>query len=44
MKDVGLPEFDTPDEFINLSDVFQLYAEQDSLWTEEFAKITGARP
>jgi hypothetical protein len=44
MKDVGLPEFGTPDEFINLSDVFQLYAEQDSLWTEEFTKITGARP
>jgi hypothetical protein len=44
MKDSGLPEFDTPDESTNLSDVFKLYAEQDSLWTEEFAKIIDARP
>jgi hypothetical protein len=44
MKDSGLPEFGTPDEFIDLSDVFKLYVEQDSLWTEEFAKITDARP
>jgi hypothetical protein len=44
MKDVGLPEFGTPDEFINLSDVFKMHAEQDSLWTEECTKITDARP
>jgi hypothetical protein len=44
MKDSGLPEFGTPDEFINLSDVFQTHAEQDSLWVEECTKITDARP
>jgi hypothetical protein len=36
MKDVGLPEFDTPDNFIDLSDVVKIHAEQDVLWTEEF--------
>ena len=44
MKYIGLPEFETPDKFIDLSEVVKLYVEQDSLWTEEFAKITDARP
>jgi hypothetical protein len=44
MKDVGLPEFGTPDNFIDLSDVVKLHAEQDALWTEEFTKIADVRP
>jgi hypothetical protein len=44
MKDVGLPKFGTPDNFIELSDVVKLHVEQDSLWTEEFSKITDAQP
>jgi hypothetical protein len=44
MKDIGLPEFGTPDKFIDLSDVVKLHAKQDSLWTEELAKMTDARP
>jgi hypothetical protein len=41
MKDVGLFEFGTPDEFIELS---KLHFEQDSLWIEECSKITDVRP
>jgi hypothetical protein len=44
IKNVGLPKFDTPDEFINLSDVFKIHVEQDSLWAEECAKVTDAKP
>jgi len=44
MKYARLPEFDTPDNFINLSDMVKLHAEKESLWTKEFAKITDARP
>jgi hypothetical protein len=43
MKDVRLPEFGTPDNFIDLSDMVKLHVEQDSLWTEESAKIADAR-
>ena len=44
MKYIGLPEFITPDNFIDLSEVVKLYAEHDSLWTEEFTNITDTRP
>jgi hypothetical protein len=44
MKDVGLPEFGTPDEFTNLSDVFKMHSIQDSLWAEEWEKIADAKP
>jgi hypothetical protein len=36
MKDSRLLEFDTPDNFIDLSNVVKIHAEQDSLWTKEF--------
>ena len=44
MKDSGLPKFGTPDESADLSDVLRIYVEQDSLWTEEFTKITDGGP
>ena len=43
MKDAKFPDFDTPNNFIDLIDVVKMHAEQDSLWTEEFAKIIDAR-
>ena len=43
MKDVGLPEFGTPDNFINLSNVVKMHAKQHVLWTKEFAKISYLR-
>jgi hypothetical protein len=44
MKDVELPEFDTPDKFVDLSNVVKLHAKQDSLWTEELIKMIDVRP
>jgi hypothetical protein len=44
MKDVGLPEFGTPNEFINLSSVLKIHAEQDSLWAKECTKVTDTKP
>jgi hypothetical protein len=44
MKDIGLPEFGTPDNFVDLSDIVESHAKQDSLWTEELTKMTDARP
>jgi hypothetical protein len=43
MKEAGLPEFDTPDNFTDLSNMVKLHAEQDVLWTEEFTKIADAK-
>jgi len=44
MKYVDLLEFDTPDEFTNLRDVFKTHSIQDSLWAEECAKLIDAMP
>jgi hypothetical protein len=43
MKDAKFPEFGTPDNFIDLSDVVKLHAEQDVLWTEEFKEMVDAK-
>jgi hypothetical protein len=43
MKYVCLPEFKTPDEFTNLSDVFKMHSIQDFLWAEECTKVTDAK-
>ena len=44
MKDIKLPEFGTPSEFIDIRDVLKVYVEQDSLWNEECAKVDDERP
>jgi hypothetical protein len=44
MKDVGLLEFNTPNEFTILSDVFKRHSIQDTLWAEECAKVTDEKP
>jgi hypothetical protein len=43
MKFFELPEFGTPDNFIDLSDMVKLHVEQDVLWTKEFSKIVDAK-
>jgi hypothetical protein len=40
MKEIDLPEFGMPDEFVNLHDIVKSHTEQDSLWAEEIAKVT----
>ena len=40
MKDIKLPEFGTPDDFVDLHDIVKNHAEQDSSWAEDIAKVT----
>jgi hypothetical protein len=42
MKDIGLPEFGTPDNFVDLCDIVESHTKEDSLWAEELAKVTNA--
>jgi hypothetical protein len=44
IRDSELPECNAPDKFIDSSEVVKLYVEQDSLWTEECAKIADVKP
>jgi hypothetical protein len=44
MRDVGLPEFGTPDDFVDLRDIVKSHAEQDSSWVEEITKVTDMAP
>ena len=40
MKDIGLSEFGTPDDFVALCDIVKSHTEQDSSWAEEIEKVT----
>jgi hypothetical protein len=40
MKDIGLPKFSTPDDFVDLCDIVESHAKQDSLWAKELAMVT----
>jgi hypothetical protein len=44
MKDIALPKFGDPDNFINLCDIIRSHSKQDSLWVEELAKVTDTLP
>jgi hypothetical protein len=44
MKDIRLPEFGTPDDFVDLRDIVKSHVEQDSSWAEEIAKVTDTMP
>jgi hypothetical protein len=44
MKDIGLPEFGTPDDFVDLRDIVKSHDEQDSSWAEEIAKVSNIAP
>jgi hypothetical protein len=43
MKDIRLPEFGTPDDFIDLRDIVKSHTKKDSSWAEEIAKVTDTR-
>jgi hypothetical protein len=43
MKDIEIPEYGTPDMFIDLNKIIKLCAEQDASWAEECAKVTNAK-
>jgi hypothetical protein len=42
MKDIGRLEFDSPDNFIDLSNIFKSNSKKDSLWVEELANMIDA--
>jgi hypothetical protein len=44
MKDIGLPEFSAPNEFVDLRDIVKSHAKQDSLWSGKIAKVTDMAP
>jgi hypothetical protein len=44
MRDIGLPEFGTPEDFVDLHDIVKLHEEQDSLWTMEIEKVANMVP
>jgi len=41
MRDIGLPEFDTPDDFVNLQDIVKFHVEEDSSWVSEIEKVAN---
>jgi hypothetical protein len=44
MRDIDLPEFDTPDDFVDLRDIVKLHTEQDSSWAAEITKVVNMVP
>jgi hypothetical protein len=44
MKDIRLPEFGTPDDFVDLRDIVESHTKQDSSWAKRLAKVTGIVP
>jgi hypothetical protein len=39
--DIGLPEFDTFEDFVDLHDIVKLHVEQDSSWNAEIEKVAN---
>jgi hypothetical protein len=44
MRDIDLPEFGTPDDFVDLHDIVKLHAEQDSSWVVDIEKVANMAP
>jgi hypothetical protein len=44
MKDIGLPEFRTPNDFFNLRNIVKTHVEQDSSSVEEIEKVIDMAP
>jgi hypothetical protein len=44
MRDIGLPEFGSPEEFVDLHDIVKQHVEQDSSWTANIAKVENMVP
>jgi hypothetical protein len=39
--DIRLPDFGTPDNFVDLCDIVESHSKQDSLWDKELVKMTN---
>jgi hypothetical protein len=44
MRDIGLPEFGSPEDFVDLHDIVKRHAEQDSAWGVEIAQVESMTP
>jgi len=44
MRDIGLPEFSTPEDFVDLRDIVKLHSEQDSSWVAKIARVVNTVP
>jgi hypothetical protein len=44
MRDIGLPEFNTSDDFVDLCDIVKSHVKQDSPWTVEIEKVADMVP
>jgi hypothetical protein len=44
MKDIALPEFGSPEDFLDLHDIVKQHAEQDLAWTAEIEKVVNMVP
>jgi hypothetical protein len=44
MRDIGLPEFGSPEDFVDLHDIVKQHEKQDSLWIAEIAKVENMAP
>jgi hypothetical protein len=44
MRDIGLLEFGTPSDFVDLHDIVKSHAEQDSSWAVKIAKVEDVVP
>jgi hypothetical protein len=44
MKDIGLPEFGSPEDFVDLHDIVKRHAEHDSTWEVEITQVASMTP
>jgi hypothetical protein len=44
MKDIGLPEFDSPEEFVELHDIVKRHVKHDSTWEVEIMQVASMTP
>jgi hypothetical protein len=41
MRDISLPKFGTPEDFVDLHDIVKLHEKQDSSWTTKIEKVVN---
>jgi hypothetical protein len=44
MKGIELPEFGSPEDFVNLHDIVKRHAKQDSAWTADISQVARMAP
>jgi hypothetical protein len=44
MKDIDLPKFGSPEDFVDLHDIVKKHAKKESTWTREIAKVESMGP